>query len=161
MWVDVLSSVRTADLITPRRIDLAVKWRFFCHLLNGDDPDSERVYRWHIEARKVANAKVNLGMDSKSGTDQYVTDCHNLISSMQQHGFLPKYAVPIDLDGELLGGAHRVACAVALGIDQVPVSREDRYVFAPSWGFAWFLDNGMPTDDLERLDQDWRALVAQ
>ena len=132
-------------------MDLAVKYRFFRHLCVGDDPDSERLYIWHIESRKAANAKINLGMDSKSGTDQYVTDCRNLLISMANRGFDPAYAIPVDPDGELLGGAHRVACALALGIETVPVERKDQRVWAPAWDRQWFVDNGMSASDLERV----------
>ena len=89
------SHLPTRQLVTLRRADLAVKWRFFRHLCAGDDPDSERVYRFHIESRKAANAKINLGMDSKSGTDQYVTDCRNLLVSMANRGFDPAYALSL------------------------------------------------------------------
>ena len=146
--------------MTPRRWDLAVKARFFGHLIRGNDPDAERVYRWHIEARKAANAKVRLGMDGKSGTDQYVADCGRLLISMGAYGFKPEFAVPIDPDGELLGGAHRVACALALDIPEIPVSSQLRRAWAPSWGEAWFLENGMAAEDLERLRADYAALAA-
>lgn len=147
-------------LITPRRWDVAAKYRFFCHLRQGGDPDSERIYRWHILARKASNAKVNLGMDGKSGTDQYVRDCYALIRSMETYGFLPQFPIPIDIDGELLGGAHRLACALALGIDAVPVEGHQRRVFAPAWDNEWFRENGLPDSDYERLKQDWEALTS-
>jgi hypothetical protein len=137
-----------------------VKWRFFRHLCTGDDPDSERIYRWHLSARKAANAKINLGMDSKSGSDQYVADCRNLLVSMVNKGFDLAHAIPIDPDGELLGGAHRLACALALGIDVVPVTRQPQYVWAPSWGRD-FITNGMNEADIHRLEQDWKLINGQ
>jgi hypothetical protein len=136
-----------------------VKWRFFRHLCAGDDPDSERIYRWHLTARKTANAKINLGMDSKSGTDQYVADCRNLLISMVNKGFDLAHAIPIDPDGEPLGGAHRLACALALGIDLVPVTRQPQYVFAPTWDATWFRDNGASEADQFRIATDWTELV--
>jgi hypothetical protein len=152
--------ISTHDLISHRRWDVAIKHRFFAHLRYGGDPDSDRVYRWHIEQRKAANAKINLGMDGKSGTDQYVQDCRNLIKLMWEYGFLPQYAIPIDVDGELLGGAHRLACALALGIDAVPVERHHRRAIAPAWGEQWFIDNGLLESDLERLREDFSQWVA-
>jgi hypothetical protein len=137
---------------------LAVKARYFKHLIDGQDPDAGRVYRWHIEARKTANAKVRIGMDGKSGTDQYVADCRQLLLSMRRLGFLPEHAVPIDLRGELLGGAHRVACALALGIEDTPVIRKNSLVWAPPWGDLWFIDNGCPAEDLSRIRQDFQSL---
>jgi hypothetical protein len=136
-----------------------VKWRFFRHLCAGDDPDSERIYRWHLSARKAANAKINLGMDSKSGSDQYVADCRNLLVSMVNKGFDLAHAIPIDPDGELLGGAHRLACALALGIDVVPVTRQPQYAWAPAWDMNTFCDQGASTEDMVRIGKDWKALV--
>jgi hypothetical protein len=78
---------------------------------------------------------------------------------MAYHGFNPSGAIPIDPDGELLNGSHRVACARALGIESVPVIHEARRVFAPAWGLAWFHDNGMDQEDLNRLKADWQSLA--
>src|SRR5688572_11114760 len=152
------SHLPTVHLVTPRRWDLAVKWRFFRHLLSNTDADAERVYRWHIEARRSANAKVHLGMDGKSGTDQYVQDCGRLVISMGAHGFKSECAIPIDPNGELLGGAHRVACALALGIEAVPVSRQARVAWAPAWDEAWFIAADTRAVDLAHIRKDWRAI---
>ena len=65
----------------------------------------------------------------------------------------------LTLDGELLDGSHRVACALALGLPEVPVKREARYVWAPPWGERWFIDHGMGEEDLERVRRDVRALA--
>lgn len=136
-----------------------MKYRYFCHLCIGDDPDSERVYRHHLDARKAALAKINLGMDGKSGTDEYVHQARALLVSMATKGFDPAYAIPIDPDGELLGGAHRTACALALGIGDVPVKQHAQRAWAPAWGLEWFKDNGMATDDLARLRNDQDVLA--
>jgi hypothetical protein len=147
--------------VTARRYDIAVKWRFFRHLIQGGDPQSVYVYRWHIEARKLANAKLGIGMDGKVDTDHYLAAAGDLCRSMAYHGFDPAYAIPIDPDGELLGGAHRVACALALGIETVPVDRRADRVWAPRWDYEWFVANGMGEDDLSRLKADWEALTQE
>ena len=155
-----LSTLPTKALVTPRRYDLAIKWRFFRHLIQGGDPQSVYAYRWHIEARKAANAKLNLGMDGKADTDAYVASAGALCRSMAYNGFDPACAVPVDPDGELLNGAHRVACALALGIESVPVSGEGRRVWAPEWGIDWFRANGMDEENLQRLQTDYYAIAA-
>lgn len=144
--------------MTPRRWDIAIKWRLFRSLLSNDDDDAFRVYRWHLERRKAANARIGVGMDGKSGTDQYIADCGKLLLSMGAYGFRPAHAVPIDPDGELLGGAHRVACALALGIEQIPIAQHKNRAWAPPWGEAWFAENRCPTEDLNRIRQDFLAL---
>jgi hypothetical protein len=151
--------VSPSSLVTPRRWDLAVKWRFFRHLIDGTDPDAGRVYCWHIETRAHANARVRIGMDGKSGIEQYVQDCGRLLASMRASGFIAAHAVPIDPDGELLGGAHRTACAIALGLPAIPVTDEMRRVWAPAWDKQWFVSNGVEPADMERIAADW-VLIA-
>jgi hypothetical protein len=135
-----------------------VKWRYFRHILHGGDPDSERIYRWHIETRAVVNARIRIGMDGKPGIETYLQDCRRLLASMHASGFLARYAVPVDPDGELLGGAHRVSCALALEMPEIPVKDEMRRAWAPAWDKNWFLANGMGQADFERLSGDWMAL---
>jgi hypothetical protein len=154
--------MQARDLITPRRFDIAVKYRYFRHLIDGNDPDSEQIYIWHLQARKAANAKVSLGMDTgKTSTADYTDACKRLLHSMYSKGFDPAYAIPLDPDGELLGGAHRLACALALGIDAVPVTRHDQRAWAPAWGADWFVENDINLGDIDRIREDWRRMKAQ
>lgn len=142
--------------MTLRRLDLAVKWRFFRSLLEGNDKDAERVYRWHIEKRSGARMRAGLATDQwKRSVDDYVETARGLLESfalMRAWGGAP---VPVDPSGELLDGSHRVACALALGVEHIPAKREGRPVWAPSWGFSWFVHHGMRGDDLTRVVSDW------
>jgi hypothetical protein len=140
-------------------MDLAVKFRFFRHLIGGNDPDSERVYRWHIDQRSGHRIREGIATDQwKLSLTDYVVAAKMLLESMRTFGFRPKAMVPVDPDGELLGGAHRVACALALGIKEIPILRETRKVWAPPWDWGWFVEKGMMFDDLERLLSDWEAM---
>lgn len=136
-------------------MDLAVKWRFFCHFTNRSDNDAERVYRWHIEARSGGRMKAGLSTDRwKLSLDDYVASARRLFESMSTDGFDETQPVPIDPNGELLDGSHRVACALALGIERVPVEEHERFVWAPAWDYGWFVSNGMAHADLARLVSD-------
>jgi hypothetical protein len=86
-----------------------VKWRLCKFLLHGGDSDAIRVYRDHIERRAISNAKLGLGMDSKRDTDHYIETAAALCASMALRGFIdvPEWRIPVDPNGELLGGAHR------------------------------------------------------
>lgn len=139
-----------------------MKWRFFRHLLSGgNDPDSERVYRWHIEERSGGRMRVGLSTDRwKRTLDDYVTAAQSLAESMSGNGFLPFYAVPIDPAGELLDGSHRVACALACEVPAIYVDPQPRSVWAPAWGVDWFKARGMPPADMARLMADWSTMNA-
>jgi len=137
-----------------------VKWRLFKHLRHGgNDPDAERVYRWHIDKRSGARMVAGLPTDRwKLSLDDYVASAKALFEMMRDDGFHPNGAVPVDPYGELLQGSHRVACALALGIETIPVIHEQRRVWAPAWGYDWFMANDMPHDDLARLCADWQKI---
>ena len=154
-------SLPPAALVTNRRLDLAVKARFFGSLLHGgEDKDAERVYRWHIATRIDSNRRAGLGMDTGKARhpDLYVIEAKNLLASMQRQGFRLDCAIPLDPDGELLNGSHRTASALALGLASVPVVKGNRKVFAPAWDEGWFIANKCPADDLERIRKDFAAL---
>ena len=154
--------VRPRELLTPRRFDIAVKWRFFRHLMNGDDPDSERVYRWHIEKRSGHRMRAGIPTDKwKRSVADYISSAASLLDLMSNKGFNPEYAIPVDPDGEILQGAHRLACALALGFDAVSVARSEQMVWAPAWGLEWFADKGANAEDLARIAGDWHFLKAE
>ena len=148
------------SLVTRRRYDLAVKWRFFRHHLHGGDPAAERVYRWHITTRIESNRRAGFGMDVGKPQDAsvYVEEAHKLAASMLRYGFLTACAIPLDCNGELLNGSHRTACNMAMGLETIPVVMCDRRVKAPAWGEAWFIAHGCPAEDLDRIRRDWQSL---
>lgn len=138
-----------------------MKWRLFRHLLEGNDGDAVPLYLWHLEKRSGARMAAGIATDGwKVNTDDYLASAASLAISMAHRGFDPAYAIPVDPDGELLGGAHRVACALALGIEAVPVRNERRLCWAPSWSIDWFEAHGMCEEDLSRLKADWEVLTA-
>jgi hypothetical protein len=147
---------RTVDartLLTPVRLDYVVKWRFFRHLIDGDDPDSERVYRWHIMQRTGGKEP----RSPKATLDDYVQACRDLLASIRDNGFDPGKAVRIGANGLIVGsGAHRIACCLALGVQLAIWRRQRRGKHA--WDFTWFSDQGMAADDLARLARDWAKL---
>jgi hypothetical protein len=137
-----------------------VKWRFFRHLLGlHADPDAERVYLWHIKERSGPRMALGLATDQwKRTLYDYVRSSADLAASMRIHGFLPQCALPIDPNGELLGGAHRLACAIALSMPSIAVSRLPRMAWAPPWHREWFIEHGMSAPDIARLDDDWEMM---
>jgi hypothetical protein len=103
--------------------------------------------------------KAGLSTDRwKKTVEDYLQSAWRLFWQIKQHGFSPDYPVPIDPDGELLDGSHRVACAVALGLTEIPVERHTRMAWAPAWGWDWFVAHGMAPADLETLRADWAEM---
>ena len=77
---------------------------------------------------------------------------------MESMGFLTSQPIPLDKTGELLGGAHRLACALALEIPNVGVEWHGHRVWAPSWDRKWFWDARMAPEDYLRLEADWELM---
>lgn len=149
-----LEWVEPAELVTPRRLDLAVKWRFLRHLKQADDRDSERVYRWHIERRTKGREPGSW----KQTTDQYVTACGTLLASMMDRGFDSRSPVRVGSNGLLMGGAHRIACSLLLG-ERVRVLHDERPGKAAPWGRDWFAMHCCPEADLARIERDYERML--
>jgi hypothetical protein len=140
-------------LLTPDRLDFAIKHRFFRHLSEGNDPDSERIYRWHIETRtggrELRSWKVSL--------DDYVKGCVDLLASMKAKGFDRSYPVRLGMNRILMEGAHRTSCALYLGLP-IGIVYADRDGRASPWGREYLLEHGIAPEDLARIEADFQAL---
>jgi len=140
-------------LLGHERLDIAVKWMFFRYLYVGIDPDSERLYRWHIEERTGGNEPRN---DKKNTIEDYVSGCKLLLHSMIDIGFNPNHPIEYGKNGRLRDGAHRLACALLL-------DRDVRYQIVPenataTWGEAWFINHGISDEDLRKIKLIWICL---
>jgi len=94
----------------------------------------------------------------KRTVPDYIESAGMLATSMATEGFDYAHCVPIDPDGELLDGSHRVACAIALNFKEIPVVPRGRMAWAPAWDLNWFVQHGMPNDELVRLQSDWELM---
>lgn len=143
--------VRTHRLVTPRRLDVAVKVRFFRHLAGEENPRDEQMYVWHILERSGPRLEIGLPTDRwKTSIGDYVRSARDLLADMQD-GFDADHPIPIDPAGELLDGSHRLACAIALRVGWVAVERRDSRVWAPAWDRGWFERAGADQDEVRRL----------
>lgn len=141
-------------LLTPRRLDLAIKWRFFRHLIEGSDEDSRRVYRWHIQQRTG-------GKEARSWkvcVEDYVSAARELLASMQLRGFDPECPVRFGSNGLLMEGAHRIACALALG-ECVWIETLGRPGNSSPWDEEWLRKDGVSEADLARVLSDFAGLT--
>lgn len=150
--VFLLSRKHLIELLETRA-DLAIKWRFFRHLLSGGDPDSVRVYRWHIQARTGGNEKRSW----KATLDDYVLAAGALAFSMKAGGFDPSQPVVICPKGKLRDGAHRIACALATG-GLIRFEKHPKPGTARPWCGQYLKDAGIRPDDLKHVLKDWQRL---
>lgn len=131
------------EFFDPTRLDLVIKRRFFRHLIDGNDPQSEDLYRRHIFGR----TKGREPRSWKASLDDYVMGCRDLLASMQAKGFDPEHPVVVGMNGRLMEGAHRIACAAALGLE-VEVETKDRIGRAVDWDAEWLEKSGIRMDEI-------------
>lgn len=139
-------------MLVQERLDIAVKWSFFRFLQTGIDPDSEQLYRWHIEKRTGGIEKRSW----KKTVDDYIWACSNLLWCISRFGFDANYPIRTGKNGWLLDGAHRLACALLLELDVYYVI-ENRDGTA-AWGESWFVRNKINPEDLEKIKRTWDNL---
>lgn len=137
----------------PARLDLVIKYRFFRHLSTYEDPDSERVYRWHILARTG-------GIEPRSwkrSVDDYVQAARDLHRSMGNgwRGNPPQ----IGSNGHLHDGAHRIACAASWHYASIPLLTWIGPCNSRPWDSTWMNEHGMPWPDLARTFKDWKDIA--
>lgn len=98
----------------------------------------------------------------KLSVEHWVDGCAALMDSMKTNGFLPQHPIPLDKNGELLNGTHRLACAIVLDIREIWVWRlENKEAWAPDWGVEWLVANGFPTEDIKRIAKDFEAICGR
>ena len=144
--------VHPRTLLTPERLDLVVKYRYFLHLRDGGKPGAVELYRWHIIQRTNG---VEPGSWKLCIAD-YESSAFELLRSMRTEGFKVSMAVPIGSNGRIRGGAHRTACALVL--DYHVAIRCLEKAGRSTWGADWFLENGMPALQVKELLQECEML---
>lgn len=103
---------------------------------------------------------IGLATDGwKRTLPDYVIAAEKLAHDMSRNGFRAEHPIRIDPNGELLDGSHRVACALALGLEAVTVARQAGFAWAPAWDEQWFVANGCSEEDSERIRRDYAALT--
>ncbi|TBU93900.1 FkbM family methyltransferase [Phytopseudomonas dryadis] len=137
------------------RLDIAVKLLYVRAYLNptGDQADAARaLYRRHILQRTNGREPESLG---KTCLEDYERSFIALIESIRAEGLQEACAIPVDGEGRILNGAHRLAIALALGLKSVPVVRLPPPWKGLEWGMGWFLHYGFKPAEINRLLQCW------
>jgi hypothetical protein len=145
----VISRSELLSILTPLRLDIAIKYRMFV----DDDAAAITIYRAHIMQRTGGVEPGGL----KRCVDDYVAAAWALQLSMATTGFDIARPIRFCTFGKLRGGAHRIACALALGL---PIWR--RIVRGRSTQRPWDAEQlaraGISTDDIERARRDMEVM---
>jgi FkbM family methyltransferase len=147
--------LRPEEIWQADRLDVSIKLLLAKHILNTSDIEAEQIndiYNRHILQRTQGKEPESLG---KTCLGDYHEQFRQLINSIRSEGFSDEFAIPIDANGRILNGAHRLAAALALQLDQVPVVRMPPSWNGLEWGMGWFLQNGFSPEEINLLLQQW------
>ena len=112
-------------LFRSHRFDLSFKFLYALHRYDGEQAFAP--YReMYLESIRLFNGFYE---DSplKNGAEDFLLSFDSLIESVRDNGFDDTFAIPIDILGNPLNGAHRLATAAALDLD-VPVVADKKVI---------------------------------
>lgn len=153
MSASILSRADLKAIIAQRRLDIAIKTRFFRHLHHGGDPDSDRIYRWHIQTRTGGRERRSW----KTCIDDYVEASGALVANMALSGFDINQPVSICRMGRLKDGAHRIAAALLFGCP-IYWTQDNVIGHARPWDESFMKQKGVRPEDLARIVSDYARL---
>jgi hypothetical protein len=105
--LDVMRKSRRFDLIF--KVELADAW------LHGDNDSCRRAEEAYLESIR-ARRGFRESDPPKSSPEDYITSFRQTTASISNCGYDEKAPpIPLDRDGELLGGAHRLSICIACG----------------------------------------------
>lgn len=143
------------SLWTNQRLDIAVKVLYARLILNElpkqHNEEVRALYHQHIALRTGGKEP---GSAIKLSVEDYERSYQDLILHMKSQGFSAYAAIPISKNGLILNGAHRLAAAIALGIETIPcfvVENMPTY----DWGMRWFLHHQFTPKQLNLILKQW------
>lgn len=147
-------------LLCSKRLDVAVKVLYGREIVGQrsmfSDSDAADLYGRHIHLR-TRGTEPNAYY-RKDSVAAYRRQFSSVIADVSRNGFDPSEPIPVSRkSGIILNGAHRLAAALVLGIDRVPVLYDDN-ALGRAWGFDWFFENGFSRREISEIALAWLEL---
>lgn len=145
------------EIFVPERLDLIVKYMYIKSKIEGINRDLyTNLYIKHITKRTAGKQFVFEYIDGypvptakKLGIKDYLVHFDKLIDSFYSSGFQRDFFIPISkVNGILLDGAHRAACAAYFNKSPFIVI-ENR--IGKNWDYTWFEVNGFYENELNLI----------
>lgn len=149
--------VNPVELLHSGRMDVAAKWLYARELLGlptfHSGIEVEDIYLRHILFR---TGGAEPGDETRKGNLQsFTAQFSQLVKSMKTKGFDANQPIPVARrTGLILNGAHRLAVALALGIQKVPVTYNDN-VDGLTWDTDWFINEGFSPLEIDEIVRAW------
>lgn len=139
--------VNSKDLLTTNRFDVLAKLDYLKNIQYSDKSDwSKRVYLEHIKAFNNFHEQDGSG---KNSDQEFLKRFNELYDSIKKKGCNKDISIiPIDKDGVIIDGAHRLACAINLGLD---VYCWVTNISAKKYPYKYFIDRGFSNKYVDYL----------
>ncbi len=159
-----LSKVKARTLLKSQRFDLFAKL-YYIDYLSSNPSAALEVYREHIVAFNPDGREP--GRDDKNGTEDFVKTFDAIISHFRKNDFDDHVSiVPVDSEGVILDGAHRVAALVYFDKDVTIAQFENvravtdfDYGYFKNRGLSWRVCDIIALEMVKRLDDIYAACV--
>ncbi|URM33460.1 FkbM family methyltransferase [Cytobacillus firmus] len=107
-----IKNVHPTNLLKMNRLDVVAKY------LYAKNKNSEYYKGLYISLIEKINKFVESDYSGKVGKDSFLTSFNSLISSMENNGFDSSVSViPVDRNGNIIDGSHRLAVALYLDVE--------------------------------------------
>lgn len=138
-----VEKVPARSLLAPQRFDLFAKL-FYISNLENDRDNALKVYNEHIKAFNPDGKEP--GREDKNGVNDFVAAFDHIIDQFRNHEFDDTISIiPVDKNGVILDGAHRVA-ALAYFNREVTIVRFDDVEAKCDFDYNYFKNRGLPWD---------------
>lgn len=135
-----VQDVPARSLLVGSRFDLFAKLYYIRHR-QTDNVMAREVYNQHIKAFNPDLKEP--GREDKNGYDDFIDAFDALIDDLTVNGFDPdKSLIPIDENGIILDGAHRL-CALAFADKQVRIVKFKQVTSNGRFDYEYFLKRGL------------------
>lgn len=126
-------------LLRSTRFDIPLKFAFAEALTRGEP--AEWLKRAYLENIRAFNGFFEA-IPPKNSPEDFLRAFRQTFESLQRFGFdASKSRIVVNPDGQVVDGAHRLACAAALDLDIVTQPSEEH----PNYGQGFFESRGQPT----------------
>jgi len=101
-----------AQYLSPLRFDIIAKLLYSKYReLNIQSDFGEKVYKEHL--RSFTNGKfIEYDRPEKNTYDKYKQDFDTILDSIKTNGFDKQFPAPVDSNGNLLNGSHRISACI-------------------------------------------------
>lgn len=114
-----IKNIDPVCILKANRLDVVIRYLYVKSVIDQrPNPWTKNAYCKLIISQSSNFTKVELD-PGKNNMDDYIDQFDDLIRSMQEKSFINDSAIPL-CEGGIIDGAHRLACAIALNIKEIP-----------------------------------------